>query len=169
MLMFALLSIVILVYEANGHAYVTRPRSRNFDDCDNFEPQSVNQHCDNCNTEACGRYQDVDYTSVVHPPTGNFIAGGLLEVELVVTAHHKGYMELRLCSRPLDQTQDCFDEHLLVRDVRLLQSIRPQLMRITRVVGTSHHQGLIGPLIPDRCRPRMYVLGPQQAPDIVGQ
>lgn len=92
------------------------PASRNYDDCNNFEPQSVNSHCDNCDGQSCGVYQQTDYSKVVHPPTGTFAAGGLLEVETIVTAHHKGYIELRICSRPDDLTQDCFDEHLLVRD-----------------------------------------------------
>jgi len=111
-----LVSLSHFLQGAHGHAYMSWPASRNFDDCENFEPQSVNQHCDNCNTESCGVYRNTNYGNVVHPPTGSFIAGGLLEVETIVTAHHKGYMELRICSRPDDLTQDCFDEHLLVRD-----------------------------------------------------
>jgi len=104
------------LHGAHGHAYMSWPASRNFDDCNNFEPQSVNQHCDNCNTESCGLYRNINYGSVVHAPTGSYVAGGLLGVETIVTAHHKGYMEVRICSRPDDLTQDCFDEHLLVRD-----------------------------------------------------
>jgi len=117
-MMFAihLLCAMHLLQEAHGHAYISWPASRNFDDCDNFEPQSVNNHCDNCETQTCGVYSGKDYANVVHPPEGTFVAGGLLEVETIVKTHHKGYMELRICSRPDDLSQDCFDEHLLVRD-----------------------------------------------------
>mmetsp|Transcript_62963 Transcript_62963/g.109705 ORF Transcript_62963/g.109705 Transcript_62963/m.109705 type:complete len:434 (-) Transcript_62963:359-1660(-) len=120
MLVLYLLSVTIvnLVKEALGHAYMSWPASRNFDDCSNFEPQSVNNHCNNCNTESCGTYRNINYAHVVHPPTGTFTAGGVLEVETIVTAHHKGYMELRICTRPGDLTQDCFDEHLLSRDTQ---------------------------------------------------
>merc|ERR1711972_327437 len=71
------------LHGANGHAYMSWPASRNFDDCQNFEPQSVNQHCDNCNTEICGMYNNINYGSVAHAPTGSFVAGGMLDVETI--------------------------------------------------------------------------------------
>ena len=38
-----------------------------------------------------------------------------MDVIVEITAAHKGFMEWRLCTNPLTETQDCFDEHLLQR------------------------------------------------------
>jgi len=104
------------VQVAHGHAYMSWPSSRNFDKCDLWDPQSLNGHCDNCNTDCCGTFGNIDFAQVAHNPTGTYQAGGLLEVETILTTHHMGFMELRICSRPHDVTQECFDEHLLLRD-----------------------------------------------------
>ena len=46
----------------------------------------------------------------------------LVDITTMITAHHKGYFELRLCQNDIPQigndssvavTQECFDQHLL--------------------------------------------------------
>jgi len=102
--------------QVEGHAYMSWPSSRNFDKCDLWNPQSLNGHCSNCNTDCCGKFGATDFTQVAHNPTGIYKAGDILEVETIITAHHMGYMELRICNRSIGVTQECFDEHLLIRD-----------------------------------------------------
>lgn len=101
---------------ALGHAYMSWPASRNFDKCDLFDPHSLNGHCEDCNQDSCGQFGATDFSTIAHPVSDTYIAGGILDVEVIVKAHHKGYMEMRLCTNPDDLTQDCFNEHLLIRD-----------------------------------------------------
>ena len=54
-----------------------------------FSP-GVNGHCENCNTEPCAKAGALDFTKIEHGPTGTYTAGGILEVETIITAHHKG-------------------------------------------------------------------------------
>jgi len=57
------------------------------------------------------------------PIQATFMEGDIVEFEIAVTAHHKGYYEFRICDQPVTQTnfpsrtaaQACFDQHLLVR------------------------------------------------------
>jgi len=57
------------------------------------------------------------------PIQATFLEGDIVEFEVAVTAHHKGYYEFRICDQAVNQTnfpsrtaaQACFDQHLLVR------------------------------------------------------
>jgi len=46
--------------------------------------------------------------------TGNYRAGEVIDIEVQLTAAHKGYMEWRLCETPTSgETQACFNRNLL--------------------------------------------------------
>lgn len=48
--------------------------------------------------------------------TEEYYSGDVINVEVEITAPHKGYMEWRLCTDPLWESQDCFNQQLLERN-----------------------------------------------------
>lgn len=49
--------------------------------------------------------------------TGRYSAGGVIPIEVQLTAAHLGFMEFRICANPQNggETQGCFNQHLLQR------------------------------------------------------
>ncbi|ODM89639.1 hypothetical protein Ocin01_17043 [Orchesella cincta] len=45
--------------------------------------------------------------------TGRYTAGQVIDVEIDLTTAHKGNMEWRLCTNPSQETQACFNQHVL--------------------------------------------------------
>jgi len=59
--------------------------------------------------EIGGRY----YKGII---TGRYFAGQTIDVVVEITAAHKGFMQWRLCTYPEDQSQACFNQHVLEID-----------------------------------------------------
>ncbi|ODM90931.1 hypothetical protein Ocin01_15752 [Orchesella cincta] len=45
--------------------------------------------------------------------TDSYSAGQIIEVQTDITATHRGHMEWRLCTDPKNETQACFNQHVL--------------------------------------------------------
>eukprot|EP00658_Telonema_sp_P-2_P012330 TRINITY_DN1469_c0_g2_i1.p1 TRINITY_DN1469_c0_g2~~TRINITY_DN1469_c0_g2_i1.p1 ORF type:complete len:898 (+),score=114.66 TRINITY_DN1469_c0_g2_i1:98-2791(+) len=97
---------------AEGHGYLAVPASRNTILGATYEPQSANTG-GVCGTITSGspNFNDAQWMS----SGGTFNAGQTFTAEVVITAHHKGHFEFRLCPDSTDLTQSCFDQHLLER------------------------------------------------------
>jgi hypothetical protein len=55
---------------------------------------------------------------VKQPKSASFAAGQVVDFEVVVTAHHNGYVEFRLCDNADNLSQECLNEHVLQRVAR---------------------------------------------------
>lgn len=121
-----------------GHGYLSSPRSRNwyahldgvsYGSVSGFPPAEYCPHCLNTNAGVCGKSNEHDY-DVWNDSAGNpmpwvvqatYAAGDVVRIETVLTAHHKGHMEIRGCPLGRDSTWECFEEPghalLFVRDV----------------------------------------------------
>eukprot|EP00656_Telonema_subtile_P030068 TRINITY_DN330_c0_g1_i1.p1 TRINITY_DN330_c0_g1~~TRINITY_DN330_c0_g1_i1.p1 ORF type:complete len:931 (+),score=199.88 TRINITY_DN330_c0_g1_i1:188-2980(+) len=97
---------------AEAHGYLRHPSSRNTIPGATVEPQSANTG-GVCGTITSGspNFNDAQWIS----EGGTFTAGQTFQAEVVITAHHKGHFEFRLCTNPSDLTQNCFDQHVLSR------------------------------------------------------
>jgi len=115
-----------------GHGFLATPRSRNFVANEDGKwwapPGEVHpkpESCPHCLNRggvaagACGIVDGYDYTSPLDslgaPYTGAvqgaYAEGGLFDIEFVLTAHHKGHVELSLCADSASPTNECFDAH----------------------------------------------------------
>ncbi len=144
----ALACALVLAHEAQAHGYLSKPEPRNvlspsfgegventqslnggFGNRDGINPAEY----ENANGHGlCGDYVDRKAFSDPSAPQGNaakrplvsYAAGGYMDLEVVLTAHHEGWFEFRLCV-PKDGgasllsglTQECFNEHVLEMDV----------------------------------------------------
>merc|ERR1719491_1858149 len=66
----------------------------------------------------CGKSNFLDFAG----PVTTLTAGSLVQVEIKVTAHHKGHFQFRLCDRAIDSSlgglsgeEACLNEHILER------------------------------------------------------
>lgn len=124
-----------------GHGFLELPRSRNYVayqdgrwwSSDPGEPLPRPESCPHClnrggPSAVCGRVEDRNYD---HPKTFNggeletkvqaeFLTGGEVQVHFVLTAHHRGHVELKLCPYADAINQSCFDSHPLtfVKDLK---------------------------------------------------
>jgi hypothetical protein len=131
----ALIALVSLPLGINGHGYLKSPRSRNYvafedgkwfplveaDPMKEAEPQSANigGTKGRCGVIADVRNYDSPKNALGNPLTPRVQAcyqpGQIIDVSVVLTAHHKGHFEFRAC--PIEPygvaTQGCFDAYPL--------------------------------------------------------
>jgi len=130
-----LLAIVaILIDVASGHGYIKSPRSRNYvayEDGLWFGGGSTTPKKENCphclnlggTLATCGVIENRNYD---YPKNHNggpldwntqseYVADSVIDIEVVLTAHHKGHFEFKSCPIvPGDvASQECFDSHPL--------------------------------------------------------
>ncbi len=144
-----MLCALVLAHEAQAHRYLSKPEPRNllsplfgegvenkhslnggFGNPDGINPAQY----ENANGHGlCGDYVDRKASfSDPSAPQGNaakrplvsYAAGGYMDLEVVLTAHHEGWFEFRLCvpgdggaSLLSGLTQECFNKHVLEMDV----------------------------------------------------
>eukprot|EP00121_Abeoforma_whisleri_P010829 Awhi_evm1s9984 len=125
----------LLIREAYSHGYIQVPAARNsmwrygFDNAPNYDlmglaaggPGVVSQHghglCgDNINEEQRHMSGGIFGNGII---TAQYVVGQTIDIEIVVTAHHKGYFQFRLCDLPEGSskrtrvTQRCLDRNVL--------------------------------------------------------
>lgn len=127
------LLLILTVSPVDGHGYLSSPRSRNivaYQDGKSWTnhadiPSKEDcPHCLNRNKGACGMTGNRDYKSpqnALGDPMqlniqGTYAEGDIIELEVVLTAHHMGHFEYSVC--PLSShgeipTASCFDSHKL--------------------------------------------------------
>jgi hypothetical protein len=115
-LMLALLALCSIPPAVFGHGYLKSPRSRNYaawqDGRGEYEPWSANrkQSWETCGTIVNGPVsRNYDFL-----PTGvqaTYSSGQVIDVDVDMTAHHKGHFVLKACAISPGQTatQACFD------------------------------------------------------------
>jgi len=129
----ALLALVSLPSSIHGHGYLKTPRSRNYvankdgvwspllatNPLIESEPQSANI---GGTLAQCGIISDRNYDFPKNALGGDlsqprtqacYQPGSVIDVEVTLTAHHKGHFEFKACPVVPYQvpTQACFDEH----------------------------------------------------------
>jgi len=131
----AILAILSLLPCTHGHGYLKTPRSRNYvahqDGVwwpltdDSPQPESEPQSANTGGTKAqCGiiagtRNYDFPKTALENPmppkPQQCYQPGQIIDLEVTLTAHHKGHFEFKACPISPGQapTQACFDAHPL--------------------------------------------------------
>jgi hypothetical protein len=131
----SILSALSLFLTVDGHGFVASPRSRNWvaqqDGLDwgtktGVPPREYCPHCLNRNDGVCGTSPSFGYDewldSFGNPmpwmSQGTFGQGEIIHVNMIITAHHYGHMELKACPNGRASTQDCFEANplLFVRD-----------------------------------------------------
>ena len=55
---------------------------------------------------------------IKQPVAATWTAGQVVDLEIIVTAHHNGYVEMRLCSDANQLSQDCLNANQLIRVAR---------------------------------------------------
>ena len=124
-----LLAVACLVHQASAHGLMLGTRQHlAWKDTQagwpygprqpEWNPHSMNRAgvCGTSQTDATRNYnnpKDVNGNPFTPPVTETYIAGRTYEFEFVITAHHYGHVELRLCKDWRAPTQACFDEHEL--------------------------------------------------------
>ena len=119
-------------FTAHGHGYLKTPRSRNYvayedgvwsggtygTPAKESEPQSANRKAA---TATCGVISGRDYDypknvfgdALAPKPQACYQPGQIIDLEVTLTAHHKGHFEFKMCPIvPFEvPTQACFDEN----------------------------------------------------------
>ena len=124
-----LLAVACLVHQASAHGLMLGTRQHlAWKDTQagwpygprqpEWNPHSMNRAgvCGTSQTDATRNYnnpKDVNGNPFTPPVTETYVAGRTYEFEFVITAHHYGHVELRLCKDWRAPTQACFDEHEL--------------------------------------------------------
>lgn len=108
---FASLSVV------DGHGFIAKPSMRG-----GSFGNTLNAYCPHClgTTDlpmpVCGKAKILD---VLTGPFTTLKAGEMFEVEIKITAHHRGHFILRLCDQQISSSMDdpntCLNEHILQR------------------------------------------------------
>ncbi|CAL8139160.1 unnamed protein product [Orchesella dallaii] len=129
--------LTLFILQVNGHGRLIRPPSRssvwrlpeflsqnppiNYNDNELFcggihQELDPGTNCGVCGdplSQATPRDNEINgrlYKGII---TGKYSAGQVIEVEVDITAAHKGYMEWRLCTDPSQENQACFNQNLL--------------------------------------------------------
>jgi len=129
-----LIYLLCLPFTVHGHGYLKTPRSRNYvaymdgvwyggtttTPAKESEPQSANRKAA---TATCGVIggRNYDYPKNVFggalapKPQACYQPGQIIDVEVTLTAHHKGHYEFKMCPISLGEvpTQACFDANPL--------------------------------------------------------
>lgn len=105
--------------ECVGHGWVTNPPSRN------NQAGPKNGYCPHCGNGngICGdgnQWPDgSNYVGYYNGPVVTWEEGNIVEVDVKVTAHHKGHYEFSICDQVITNTlsnpQACLDKHILER------------------------------------------------------
>jgi len=126
--------IAIMIDGASGHGYMKSPRSRNYVAYEDgvwwgggsTTPEKENcPHCLNLGgtLATCGVVGNRNYDYPKNYNSGplewnaqsDYVADSIIDIEVVLTAHHKGHFEVKSC--PVDPgqiaSQECFDSHPL--------------------------------------------------------
>jgi hypothetical protein len=128
-------SLSLFLTSVHGHGLLASPRSRNWvaqqDGLDwgvktGVPSREYCQHCLNRNDGVCGSSPSFSYDewldSLGNPmpwmSQGTFVQGEIVHVQVIITAHHYGHMELKACPHGRASTQECFEANplLFVRD-----------------------------------------------------
>lgn len=113
------LALLQLAPRAAGHGYLKFPPSRNL----RSGPQ--NGYCPHCGNGdgLCGDGNQwpagSNYLGSSDGPVEALTAGNVVQFEVMITAHHRGHFEFRVCDQPLDQNTKaplaCLDTWVLHR------------------------------------------------------
>lgn len=116
------ISTLLLAVEVKGHGWMSMPPARNAvaGDKNGYCP-----HCGNGNG-ICGDGNQwpsnsnyVDSGIIPVGPERTLTAGSIHEMEVKITAHHKGHFEFSICDKEitssLSDAQGCLDQHILLR------------------------------------------------------
>eukprot|EP00928_Gymnodinium_smaydae_P069860 TRINITY_DN5363_c1_g1_i1.p1 TRINITY_DN5363_c1_g1~~TRINITY_DN5363_c1_g1_i1.p1 ORF type:complete len:688 (-),score=90.02 TRINITY_DN5363_c1_g1_i1:294-2309(-) len=116
---FKLLAALSNVPVASGHGWVTEPPARN------AQAGPKNGYCPHCGNGngICGDGNQwpggSDYLNFYQGPVATWKAGTVVEVEVKITAHHKGHFEVSVCDQvitsALSKPQACLDKWILER------------------------------------------------------
>ncbi|QDZ22953.1 putative chitinase [Chloropicon primus] len=127
----AWLAVVVAAAGVSGHGLLTKPGGRSFKAWEDtqrgwpygprqpeWNPHSMNRGgvCGTSQTDATRNYnnpKDVNGNPFTPPVTDTYEAGQVYDFEFIITAHHYGHVELRLCRDWRRPTQACFDAHPL--------------------------------------------------------
>lgn len=116
----AIAFLLLFVMEVAGHGFMSIPAARNLG---NGPKNGYCQHCGNGNTNVCGDGNQwpasSNYWKFTNGPT-TVVPGGVLQIEIQITAHHKGHFEFSICNKQINggeatSNQDCLNEYLLER------------------------------------------------------
>lgn len=134
---------LISIKSTNGHGFLSTPRSRNlvaYEDRlyhDETETTPEAEDCPTCinrggSLARCGvlnpvdakgneRNYDFPKNAFGQPmpanPQSTYVEGQIIDVEVVLSAHHKGHFVFKACPIPfttISPTQECFDNHPLM-------------------------------------------------------
>ncbi|CAF3777853.1 unnamed protein product [Rotaria sp. Silwood1] len=88
---------------------------------------SSSDPCKQCNRKyMCSRDHEVGGKYATNNIVRNYVSGSLIDVKILLTANHVGFMELRLCpilDSSSEVTQECLDKNLLHREAHLPDSL----------------------------------------------
>ena len=115
--------VILFVFESialcAGHGWVTSPPARN------SKVGPKNGYCPHCGNGngICGDGNQwpggSDYLNFYNGPVVTWQQGGIVEIEVKITAHHKGHFEFSICDQvitsALSNPQACLDTHILER------------------------------------------------------
>ena len=143
-----LIYLLCLPFTVHGHGYLKTPRSRNYvaymdgvwyggtttTPAKESEPQSANRKAA---TATCGAISGRDYDypknvfgdALAPKPQACYQPGQIIDLEVTLTAHHKGHYEFKMCpiSPGVAPTQACFDANPLtfVTDIKYGANLDP--------------------------------------------
>jgi len=110
---------LVFMPQAMGHGWMVEPEARN------AQPGPQNGYCPHCGNGngICGDGNQwpfsSDYLNYYNGPVKTWTAGTVVEVEVKVTAHHKGHYEFSICDQvingSLQNAQACLDKWALER------------------------------------------------------
>eukprot|EP00656_Telonema_subtile_P035658 TRINITY_DN3961_c0_g1_i6.p1 TRINITY_DN3961_c0_g1~~TRINITY_DN3961_c0_g1_i6.p1 ORF type:complete len:444 (-),score=105.97 TRINITY_DN3961_c0_g1_i6:75-1406(-) len=106
-----LLTVAFNIQLAHSHGYMLIPAPRNLIPGATTTPQGANTGGVCGTVDGVTNFNDPQWRS----NGGTYSAGQTIEVEAVLTAHHQGHFEFRVCNNPSALSQTCFDQHLLER------------------------------------------------------
>jgi hypothetical protein len=135
MKLLSILSALSLFLTVHGHGYIASPRSRNWvaaedgldwaGDWGTKTEAPPREHCPYClnnNDGVCGtsnrqsydRWLDMNGDPMPWVSQGTFGQGEVVHVQVTITSHHYGHMELKACPDGRASTQACFDTNPLI-------------------------------------------------------
>ncbi|CAE8592306.1 unnamed protein product [Polarella glacialis] len=143
-----------------GHGWITTPPARN------AEAGEKNGYCPHCGNGAgiCGDGNqwpaDSDYLNFYQGTVATWTAGAVVEVQVKVTAHHKGHYQFSICDQVLNSSvqnpQACLDKWILSR-------ASPEEAGLTDCAGGDKRSGCQP--VDSRHPERFYLPPPGFSPD----
>ncbi|CAF0864310.1 unnamed protein product [Rotaria sordida] len=128
------ITILISLQQIHGHGRMEDPPARNaawrygFDVPANYDDVGLNcgglgvQKSNGGKCGVCGdsyngpRYHEIGGRYATNIIVRHYLSGALIDVKILLSANHKGFMEFRLCSildPNIEVTQECLDQNIL--------------------------------------------------------